>query len=416
MSSEAKTKTEQQQSPRTGGAAQNGDSVSEQEVIHINPCGCCIACICCLVMLPFVCCCVAADQAVNRVQGKRWDAVQGKWVIDNLQEEEKTLTGVPSDDDDILKVAHEEENENMKPPASDTGNNNKTVKETKYYDVLGVAPDAPDSKIKKAYYIKARKWHPDKNKSEEAKGKFQAIGEAYQVLGDEKLRAVYDKEGEAGLSGDRTDISAEKLDPSLVFTFLFGNDSFDDIVGRLQLVTQTLAAGNDPSGETETALTHKQLLELERRRVVRLAIALRKRIQPYVDGDVGGAKAKWTSEGANLAEVRYGEEIINCVGTSYKLVATQVIGSWTEGMDAKVQAAEMKMDAAQNAADAAQKGQSEADALPSMIDMMWSITVIDITKTLRGSCANETGVKPLSLIRSYSRIFDCFHCFYQQRS
>ena len=49
---------------------------------------------------------------------------------------------------------------------------------------------------------------------------------------------------------------------SLVFTFLFGDDSFDDIVGRLQLVTQTLAAGNDPSEETESSLTHKQMIEL----------------------------------------------------------------------------------------------------------------------------------------------------------
>jgi hypothetical protein len=329
---------------------------------------------------------MAADQAVNRVQGKRWDAVQQKWVVDNLQEEEKTLQGVPPDDDDILKIAKQEaakEEEDLKPSGADS--ENKTVKETKYYDVLGVTPDAPESKIKRAYYLKARQWHPDKNKSEEAKAKFQEIGEAYQVLGDEKLRAVYDKEGEAGLSGDRTDISVETLDPSLVFTFLFGNDSFDDIVGRLQLVTQTLVAGNDPSGETASTITHKHMLELERRRVLRLAIALRRRIKPFVNGDHDGAKAKWKVEGEKLVEVRYGEEIVNTVGKSYKLVATQVFGSWSEGMDAKVQAVEMKLDAAKNAADAAQKGQNEEDALPCMIDMMWNITVIDITKTLRGT-------------------------------
>ena len=373
-----------QQPPPEGQGTQTGEQ--QEEVVVINPCGCCIACLCCILLLPLACCCVAADQAVHRVQGKRWDAVQQKWVIDNLEAEEKTLQGVPSDDDDILKVAKadaEEANEDSKPATADSGS--KTVKETKYYDVLGVEPDATEAKIKKKYYLAARKWHPDKNKSEEAKAKFQEIGEAYQVLGDEKLRAVYDKEGEAGLSGDRTDISAEKLDPSLIFTFLFGNDSFDDIIGRLQLVTQTLAAGNDPSGETESTITHKEMLELERRRVLRLAIALRKRIEPFVNGDAEGAKAKWKSEGEKLVEVRYGEEIVNTVGKSYKLVATQVIGSWSEGMDAKVQAAEMKMDAAKNAADAAQKGQNEEDALPSMIDMMWSITVIDITKTLRGT-------------------------------
>lgn len=299
-----------------------------------------------------------------------------------MQEEEKTLSGIPHDDDDILKVLKENDIKNT----TETGEEKiqSAVKETKYYDILGVASDAEESKIRRAYYLQARKWHPDKNPSQEAKEKFQQIGEAYQVLGNEKLRAVYDKEGEAGLSGDRTDISAEKMDPSLIFTFLFGSDSFNDIIGRLQVVTQTLAVGVDPAGKPESSISHEDLLELERRRVLRLSIALRKRIQPYVDGDEDGARALWKSEAEQLVEVRYGEELLNSVGKSYKLVATQVIGSWSEGMDAKLQAAEMKYDAAKNAADAAHHGGSDADALPSVIEMMWNITVIDITRTLRG--------------------------------
>jgi len=366
-----------------------------QEEIVLTPCGLLMGCAACILgcaCLPFLCCCAvtatATDSAVNRIQGKRWDATQSKWVIDNLTEEGKTLANIPDDDDDILKMAAEEEIDTEKPNQSND-DAAKKVKETKYYDALGVPVDAEESKIKRAYYIQARKWHPDKNPSEEAKTKFQEIGEAYQVLGDEKLRTVYDREGEEGLSADKTDAAAENLDPSLIFTFLFGSDSFNDIVGRLQLVTQQLVVGADGNPST-SSVTHEQLRELERRRVLRLALALRKRIQLYVDGDIEAAKASWRKEGERLVEVRYGEELLNTVGRTYCLVVTQVFGSFGEGMSANKKAFDMKYGAMKNAQDAAKKTQQSSagaggdeDALPSMIEMMWSMTVIDITGTIR---------------------------------
>lgn len=317
-----------------------------------------------------------------KAQGKRWDGVQNKWVIDKLDEEAVEVEKTPKDDDDILKVKGEgEEEESAATPAG--GGEGKKVKDTAYYDVLGVPTDAPDSKIKKAYYIKARKWHPDRNDSEEAKHKFQEIGEAYQVLSDEKLRAVYDRDGKDGLSGDKTEVAIDQVDPSLIFTFLFGNDSFNDIIGRLQLVTQTLVQGE--GGQPK--IGRQQLVELERRRVVRLAVALRDRIKLYVDGDKEGAKELWTSQGKDLVEVRYGEQILNTVGTMYKHVSKEVMGSWSEGMDAKVKTAGLQMDAAKAAAaaqqNAAQGGASQEDALPAMIEVMWNMTVIDISTTIR---------------------------------
>eukprot|EP00536_Pseudo-nitzschia_multiseries_P006670 jgi/Psemu1/193671/e_gw1.145.7.1 len=259
----------------------------------------------------------------------------------------------------------------------------KKVKDTKYYDILNVAVDAPESKIKRAYYIQARKWHPDKNPSEEAKQKFQEIGEAYQVLGDEKLRTIYDREGEEGLSADKTDAAVENLDPSLIFTFLFGNDSFNDIVGRLQLVTQQLVVGADGDPNTST-ISRDEMRELERRRVLRLALALRKRIHSYVNGNKDDAMSEWKQEGERLVEVRYGEELLNTVGRTYSLVATEIAGSFGEGLAAKKQGFDMKYDAMKDAQDAAKQTQGgEGDALPSMIKMMWSMTVIDITATVK---------------------------------
>ena len=77
------------------------------------------------------------------------------------------------------------------------------------------------------------------------------------------------------------------MDPSLIFTFLFGSDRFEDIIGRLQLVTQTLVGGS-PEAEK---FGRKEMVELERRRVVRLAVALRDRIQTFVDGNEEAARA-----------------------------------------------------------------------------------------------------------------------------
>jgi DnaJ-class molecular chaperone len=75
------------------------------------------------------------------------------------------------------------------------------VKETKYYDLLEISPDADQSAIKKAYRKMAMKYHPDKNPDNkvEAEEKFKEVSEAYQVLSDESKRALYDEHGEEGV-------------------------------------------------------------------------------------------------------------------------------------------------------------------------------------------------------------------------
>lgn len=75
------------------------------------------------------------------------------------------------------------------------------VRDTKFYDTLGVAPSASEQELKKAYRKAALKHHPDKNPSPEAAEKFKEISHAYEVLSDEQKRDVYDQYGEEGLSG-----------------------------------------------------------------------------------------------------------------------------------------------------------------------------------------------------------------------
>ena len=71
-----------------------------------------------------------------------------------------------------------------------------------YYDVLGLAKNATDDDIKKAYRKLAMKYHPDRNQGDGAKKaeeSFKEAKEAYEMLSDPDKRAAYDQYGHAGV-------------------------------------------------------------------------------------------------------------------------------------------------------------------------------------------------------------------------
>ena len=93
-----------------------------------------------------------------------------------------------------------------------------------YYEVLGVARDASNPEIKKAYRKLAIQYHPDKNPGDqEAERKFKEAAEAYAILSDGEKRQRYDRFGHQGVGGAA---GAGGFDPSV-----FGD--FSDILGDL---------------------------------------------------------------------------------------------------------------------------------------------------------------------------------------
>ncbi|KAH9056641.1 hypothetical protein EDB87DRAFT_1675964 [Lactarius vividus] len=94
------------------------------------------------------------------------------------------------------------------------------VKETKYYDLLEVQPDASESDLKKAYRKKALRLHPDKGGDPEL---FKEVTHAYEVLSDPQKRSIYDTRGEAGLSESG---GMGGMDPQDLFSQLFGGGGF----------------------------------------------------------------------------------------------------------------------------------------------------------------------------------------------
>lgn len=70
-----------------------------------------------------------------------------------------------------------------------------------YYKIMGVARDASQDEIKRAYRTLARKYHPDVSKAPDAELRFKELGEANAVLKDLEKRAAYDQLGSNWKSG-----------------------------------------------------------------------------------------------------------------------------------------------------------------------------------------------------------------------
>lgn len=70
------------------------------------------------------------------------------------------------------------------------------------YEVLGVAHDASDADIKKAYHKLVMKYHPDRNPDDKnAEEKFKEVNNAFDILKDPQKRAAYDRFGSAAFAG-----------------------------------------------------------------------------------------------------------------------------------------------------------------------------------------------------------------------
>ncbi len=98
-----------------------------------------------------------------------------------------------------------------------------------YYEVLGVAQNASETDLKKAYRRLAMKYHPDRNPDDKvAEEKFKEAKDAFEVLNDPQKRAAYDQFGHAGVDAGLGGGGARAGGAS--FSDIFG-DVFGDIFG-----------------------------------------------------------------------------------------------------------------------------------------------------------------------------------------
>ncbi|MEX1052625.1 MAG: DnaJ C-terminal domain-containing protein [Patescibacteria group bacterium] len=103
---------------------------------------------------------------------------------------------------------------------------------TDFYDILGVSKNSTQQEIKSAYRKLALKWHPDKNKTNEAEAeaKFKEINKAYEVLADPKKREMYDQHGESAFKGGAGGQSYNYNQGPFSYTYTSsGGNPFEDV-------------------------------------------------------------------------------------------------------------------------------------------------------------------------------------------
>ena len=102
----------------------------------------------------------------------------------------------------------------------------KTTKRD-YYEVLGVSKTADAAAIKKAYRKLAKKYHPDTNAGDPvAEEKLKEVNEAYDVLGDEKKKKLYDTYGFAAFQEGFNEEAARQYQEQFKNGGGFGTDGF----------------------------------------------------------------------------------------------------------------------------------------------------------------------------------------------
>jgi molecular chaperone DnaJ len=100
-----------------------------------------------------------------------------------------------------------------------------------YYEVLGCARGASAEEIKKAYRVKAKELHPDRNSDNpHAEAQFKDLNEAYDALKDPDRKAAYDRYGHAAFEGGMGGAGRGGMGGQGDFASAF-SDVFEDLFG-----------------------------------------------------------------------------------------------------------------------------------------------------------------------------------------
>lgn len=127
-------------------------------------------------------------------------------------------------------------------------------------------------------------------------------------MSDEKLRSNYDREGKSGVEG------APTVDAASMYAMIFGSEKFEPLIGELQISKQMQNSEDD---EKPARFEAKLQKFQQRKREVKCAVSLARKLQQYVDGDVEGFKATISEEATELSQSPFGATLLGVIGNAY---------------------------------------------------------------------------------------------------
>ena len=260
----------------------------------------------------------------------KWDKEKGEWVKDFYRLSDLYKEAV--DEEELSDREEREERQRGRKRGSGAAST-AGVKETHYYDILGVAHDATTQDIKKAYYKKAITLHPDKNPDPEANRQFQLLNQAYQVLSDETTRRRYDQMGVKQFE-ESSGRGPGNIDPRVFFSALFGSLRFEQYVGELSLaafVKQLMKDADqgpiDPESINKASISDVGAVSArargaekrrQNRRRIFCALNLRNKLDQFVvhRDEIGFIKAAYL-EAVELVKSSFGARMLQTIAWVY---------------------------------------------------------------------------------------------------
>ena len=261
----------------------------------------------------------AAIQAA--AEGKEWDEVTQRYTEYSLPAELERVRAVD------VETTYGGGGASSS-AAADAEGEAAAVADTSLYVALGVEPSASEAELKRGYYRKSLKLHPDKNPDDpDAAARFMEVSHAYQTLSNPQRRAAYDRDGLAAVAkADAAGQDGALFEARMLFSTIFGSEDFEALVGQFSMAAEMAVEGREISADERK---FRQLL-----REVECAAALATRL--------GGAPADGSSDeafcsaqaafAATLCATPFGQRLLHLVGSTYVALADAYLASFAEGV------------------------------------------------------------------------------------